>query len=56
MMQKKIVYEKVKNEAIDSLELWGYEESYYINKKNYEEMCFIKENTFERYVEEYVNE
>lgn len=53
---KKIVYEKVKNEAIDSLELWGYEESYYINKKNYEEMCFIKENTFERYVEEYVKD
>lgn len=49
--EKKQIYDKLKYEAFDSLELFGYEPSFYHNRKYYEEMLRVKNNSFEQYME-----
>lgn len=48
---KKVVFERIKNEALDRLELLGYEESYYDSREEYNEMILIRDNDFEKYME-----
>lgn len=51
MDAKKAIFEKLKNEAFESLEIYGHEEEYYHNKKNYDHMILIKTGSFEQYLE-----
>lgn len=48
---KKIVFDKLKNEAFKSLEITNSEPQYYYNKQNYEDMVLIKNQSFEQYIE-----
>lgn len=47
---KKNIFEKLKNEAFNSLELFGYEKEYYYNEGYYNEMMLIQSNDFEEYM------
>ena len=49
--QKRVIFDKLKNEAFDSLEVYGYPKEYYHNQKNYEEMLLVKNSSFEEYLE-----
>ena len=53
---KKVIFEKIKNKAFDSLEVFDYDKSYYYNEKNYEEMLYIKSHSFEQYMKEFAEE
>ena len=48
---KKAIFDRLKNETLDSLEILGHEKSYYYNEKNYQEMLLVKNGTFEQYLE-----
>lgn len=48
---KKAIFDRLKNETLDALEIPGHEKSYYYNEKNYDEMLLVKNGTFEQYLE-----
>ncbi|MBR3972379.1 MAG: glycosyltransferase [Oscillospiraceae bacterium] len=48
---KRIVFDKLKNEAFESLEVSGHEASYYYDSKNYQDMMRVLEGSFEEYLE-----
>lgn len=48
---KKAIFDRLKNETLEALEILGHEESYYYNEKNYHEMLLVKNDTFEQYLE-----
>lgn len=47
---KKIVFEKLKNEIFEELEVLNYDESYYYSKKNYADMILIQTVDFQEYL------
>lgn len=46
---KKIVFEALKNEIFETLEVLGYKKEYYCDEYAYGEMVYIMENSFEEY-------
>lgn len=48
---KKQVFEKLKHEVFETLEICGYDASYYYVKKNYKDMMMILNGSFEEYME-----
>ena len=48
---KKLVFDKLKYEAFDKLEVSGYPQSYYYVHKNYKDMMMILNGSFEEYLE-----
>lgn len=48
---KKMIYLKLKQEVFNVLEIDKYEKEFYYNKKDYFEMIFIKNKSFEEYME-----
>lgn len=48
---KAVIFEKLKNEAFEALEVSGHEESYYYEKNNYEDMILVTKGSFEQYME-----
>ena len=48
---KRMVFDKLKNEAFEKLEVCGYDESYYLVNKNYQDMMLVLESSFEDYLE-----
>lgn len=48
---KRMVFEKLKNEAFDRLEIPGHPESYYFMRQNYKDMMMILNGSFESYME-----
>ena len=48
---KKAIFDRLKNESLETLEILGHEKSYYYNEKNYQEMLLVKNGTFEQYLE-----
>lgn len=47
---KEQVFNKLKNEVLDRLEIPGHEQSYYYAKNNYQDMLRIVDGTFEEYM------
>ena len=48
---KKLVFEKLKNEVLEVLEIGGHEEKYYYSKDNYKDLLLIQNATFEEYMQ-----
>ena len=48
---KKFVFEKLKEEIFEELEVSGYDASYYYDQKNYAEMLLVQSLTFEQYMD-----
>lgn len=48
---KRVIFDRLKNETLEDLEIFGHEKSYYYNEKNYNEMLLVKNGTFEQYLE-----
>ena len=48
---KRAIFDRLKNETLEDLEIFGHEKSYYYNEKNYNEMLLVKNGTFEQYLE-----
>lgn len=48
---KRQVFDKLKEEAFEKLEISGYQESFYYVNKNYKDMIMILNGTFEEYME-----
>lgn len=48
---KKVIFDRLKNETLEALEVVGYDKSYYYIEKNYDEMMMVKNGTFEEYLE-----
>lgn len=46
------VFQKIRNEIFDKLEITGYPEMYYYNREDYNDMLLIKNGDFERYLNE----
>ena len=53
--KKREVYEMLKNEGFEALEIYGHEESYFYNKAHYETLRMIQNESFETYMEAYGN-
>lgn len=51
VLVKEIIYNKLKNEIFNELEIVGHESDFYYNKEDYHEMLCIEENDFEQYLE-----
>lgn len=49
--KKKEVYSMLKNEGFHALEIYGHEETYFYNKKHYETLMLIQNESFEKYME-----
>ena len=47
---KRIVFDKLKNEAFTSLEIAGHDADYYYSAENYTEMCRVLGSSFESYM------
>ena len=48
---KRAIFDRLKNETLENLEISGHEKSYYYNEKNYNEMLLVKNGTFEEYLD-----
>jgi len=48
---KKLVFDKLKYEAFEKLEVSGYQASYYYDRRNYQDMLLILNGSFEEYLE-----
>lgn len=46
---KRFIFDKLKNEIFDALEVNGYDVSYYYNQKNYADMLLVQKGDFEQY-------
>ena len=53
---KKQVFDKLKNEAFEKLEISGHQESYYYVRNNYKDMMLILNGTFEEYMQAQENQ
>lgn len=51
MEVKQMVFERLKNEILDVLEIGGHEAMYYYSKENYKDLLMIQNGTFEEYVQ-----
>ena len=47
---KRIVFDKLKNEAFASLEISGHDADYYYSDENYNDMCRVLSGSFEAYM------
>lgn len=48
---KRKIYERLKNETFDKLEVLDYDSDYYYDEKNYKELLIVRNGTFEQYME-----
>lgn len=48
---KRNVFDKLKNEAFESLELYGHAPDYYYVQEHYEDMVLVMNNSFEQYMD-----
>ena len=47
---QKVVFEKLKSEIVERLELGGHQEHYYYMNKNYKDLLLIQNHSFEEYI------
>ena len=45
---KRKIYERLKNETFDKLEVLDYDSDYYYDEKNYRELLIVRNGTFEQ--------
>lgn len=48
---KQQVFQRLKCEIFDALEISGHQQEYYYNRKDYEEMCLVIQEDFQSYME-----
>ena len=47
---KKILFEKIKTDFLEQLEITGYKQEYYYDPKNYSDMLLVQHGTFSQYM------
>ena len=49
---KKLVFERIRDEIFEELEITGHQEAYYYDQKNYADMCLVEKGDFTQYMNE----